>query len=83
MNVKYHIVRDAVEGGKIYVEDVHSEEQHVGILPKSLEIWIFYKHARFLLKNGALLRMISTMFDFDLRVCMGECGEILCDRRRY
>lgn len=51
VGMNYHIVRDAVEGGIICVDDMQSGEQHVDILTKALEIRTFHKHARFLLNT--------------------------------
>lgn len=47
VDVKHHIVRDAIEGRIVYVEHVCSEEQHADILTKTIDVKAFKKHARF------------------------------------
>ena len=37
MDVKHHIVRDAIDGGIVHVEYVRSGEQHADILTKTLD----------------------------------------------
>ena len=49
INVKHHMVRDAVDGGMIHVEYVKSGEQHADVLTKAIDAKSFKKHARFLL----------------------------------
>ncbi|CAN0193722.1 unnamed protein product [Ascophyllum nodosum] len=49
IDVKHHMVRDAVDGGIIRVEYVKSREQHADVLTKAIDAKSFEKHARFLL----------------------------------
>ena len=49
IDVKHHVVRDAVHGGIIHVEYVKSGEQHADVLTKAIDAKSFKKHARFLL----------------------------------
>ena len=52
IDVKHHVVRDAVDSGIIRVEYVNSEEQHAEILTKALDTKTLEGHARFLV-NGS------------------------------
>ena len=49
IDVKHHIVRDAVDSGIIFMEYVKSGEQHADILTKALDAKTFEGHARFLM----------------------------------
>ena len=49
IDVKHHMVRDAVDGGIIRVEYVKSREQHADVLTKAMDAKSFEKQARFLL----------------------------------
>ena len=49
IDVKHHMVRDAVDGGIIRVEYVKSREQHADVLTKAIDAKSFERHARFLL----------------------------------
>ena len=49
IDVKHHMVRDAVDGGIIRVEYVKSRELHAEVLTKAIDAKSFEKHARFLL----------------------------------
>ena len=49
IDVKHHMVRDAVEGGMIRVEYVTSGGRHTDVLTKAIDAKSFEKHARFLL----------------------------------
>ena len=49
IDVKHHMVRDAVEGRIIRLEYVKSGEQHANELTKAKYAKSFEKHARFLL----------------------------------
>ena len=53
VDVKHHIVRDAVESGVVRIHDVKSGEQHAGVLTKALDVNTFERHARFLLNARA------------------------------
>ncbi|CAM9442164.1 unnamed protein product, partial [Sphacelaria rigidula] len=52
IDVKHHVVGDAVDSSIIRVEYVNSAEQHADILTKALNAKAFERHARFLI-NGA------------------------------
>ena len=49
IDVKHHMVRDAVDGGIIRVEYIKSREQHADVLTKAINAKSFEKHALFLL----------------------------------
>ena len=49
IDVKHHIVRDAVEKGLIRIVYVMSEEQHADILTKALDMRTFELHAKALM----------------------------------
>ena len=49
IDVKHHMVTDAVDGGIIRVEYVKSREQHADVLTKAMDAKSFEKQARFLL----------------------------------
>ena len=53
VDVKHHIVRDAVEGKVVRVEYVKSGEQHADALTKALDVKAFEKHRYFLLNTRA------------------------------
>ena len=53
VDIKHHIVRDAIEGGVVHIEYVRSGEQHADILTKSVDAKTFDKHARFLMNHSA------------------------------
>ena len=46
IDVKHHIVREAVEEGLVRIVYVRSEEQHADILTKALDMRIFQLHAK-------------------------------------
>ena len=52
IDVKHHVIRDAIDSGIIRVEYVNSGEQHADILTKALDAKTFERHARFLM-NGS------------------------------
>ena len=45
IDVKHHIVRDAIEKGKVRVIYIETQEQHADILTKPLDLKTFVKHA--------------------------------------
>ena len=47
VDVKHHIVRDALEGGVVQIHYVKSGEQHADVLTKMLDVHTFKTHARF------------------------------------
>ena len=49
VDVKHHIVRDAVERVMVRIHYVKSGEQHTDVLTKALDINTFESHARFFL----------------------------------
>ena len=49
VDVKHHIVRDAVESGIVRIHYVNSGEQHADVLTNALDVNTFETHARFLL----------------------------------
>ena len=49
IDVKHHMVRDAVDGGIVRVEYVKSREHHADVLTKAIDAKSFEKHERFLL----------------------------------
>ena len=49
IDVKHHLVRDASDARKVRVAYVRSENQHVDLLTKPLDMQKFYKHANFIL----------------------------------
>ena len=53
VDVKRHIVRDAVESGVVRIHYVKSGEQHANVLTKALDVNTFKTHARFLLSARA------------------------------
>ena len=53
VDVKHHIVRDAVESGIVRIHYVKSGEQHADVLTKALDVNTFETHARFLLNARA------------------------------
>ena len=53
VDVKHHIVRDAVERGIVRIHYVKSGEQHADVLTEALNINTFETHARFLLNAPA------------------------------
>ena len=54
VDLKHHIVRDAVESGAGQIHYVKSGEQHADVLTKALDVNTFETHARFLLNAGRL-----------------------------
>ena len=48
IDVKHHMVRDAVDGGMIRVEYVKWREQHADVLTNAIDAKSFEKHERFL-----------------------------------
>ena len=58
VDVKHHIVRDAVESGIVRIHYVKSGEQHADVLTKALDIKTFERHARFLLNTRAGLTTV-------------------------
>ena len=53
VDVKHHIVRDAVESGIVRIHYVKSVELHAYALTKALDVNTFETHARFLLNARA------------------------------
>ena len=53
VDVKHHIVRDAVESGVVRTHYVKSGGQHADVLTKALDANTFETHARFLLSTRA------------------------------
>ena len=53
VDVKHHIVRDAVESGVVRINYVKLGEQHADVLTKALDVNSFKTHARFLLNARA------------------------------
>ena len=53
VDVKHHIVRDAVESDVVQIYYVKSGEQHADVLTKALDVNTFETHARFLLNARA------------------------------
>ena len=51
IDVKHHIVREAVEEGLVRIVYVRSEEQHADILTKALDMRIFQLHAKALMNS--------------------------------
>ena len=58
VDVKLHIVRDAVERGVVRIHYVKSGEQHANVLTKALDVNTFETHARFLLNARAGLTTV-------------------------
>ena len=52
VDVKHHIVRDAVESGIVQIHYVKSGEQHADMLTKALNVNTSKTHARFFLTRG-------------------------------
>ena len=53
LDVKHHIVRDAVESGVIRIHYVKSEEQHADVLANALDVNTFATHSSLLLNARA------------------------------
>ena len=53
VDVKHHIVRDAVESGVVEIHHVKSGEQQADVLTKALNVNTFETHARFFLNERA------------------------------
>ena len=53
VDVKYHIVRDAMKSGVVQIHYVRSGEQHADVLTKALDVNTFETHARSLLNARA------------------------------
>ena len=49
IDVKHHLVRDASDAQRVRVAYVRSEDQHVDLLTKPLDVKKFCKHAKFIL----------------------------------
>ena len=49
IDLKHHLVRDASDPRKVKVVYVRSEDQHVDLLTKPLDMKKFYKDAKFIL----------------------------------
>ena len=58
VDVKHHIVRDAVESGVVRIHYVKSGEQHADMLTRALDVNTFEMHARFLLNARAGLTTV-------------------------
>ena len=58
VDVKHHIVRNAVESGVVRIHYVKSREQHADVLTKALDVNSFETHARFLLNARAGSTMV-------------------------
>ena len=52
IDVKHHIVRDAVEEGLVRIVYGRSEEQHADILTKALDMRTFELHAKALMNSS-------------------------------
>ena len=61
IDVKHHIVRDAVEKGLIRIVYVMSEEQHADILTKALDMRTFELHAKALMNLSRYEGMKDTL----------------------
>ena len=46
IDVKYHLVRDACDAGKVRVVYVRSEDQHADLLTKPLDVKRFHRHRK-------------------------------------
>ncbi|CAM9645887.1 unnamed protein product [Ascophyllum nodosum] len=53
VDVKHHIVRDAIESSIVRIHYVKSGEQHADVLTKALDVNTFETHASFLLNARA------------------------------
>ena len=53
VDVKHHIVRDAIESGVVRIHYVKSGEQLADVLTKALDVNTFETHARFFLNARA------------------------------
>ena len=58
VDVKHHIVRDAIESGVVRIHYVKSGEQHADVLTKALDVNAFETHGRFLLNARAGLTTV-------------------------
>ena len=58
VDVKHHVVRDAVESDIVRIHYVKLGEQHADVLKKALDINTFETHARFLLNTRAGLTTV-------------------------
>ena len=58
VDVKHHIVRDAIESGVVRIHHVTSGEQHADVLTKALGVNTFETHATFLLNARAGLTTV-------------------------
>ena len=58
VDVKHHIVHDAIESGIVRIHYVKSAEQHADVLTKVLDINTFETHARVLLNTRAGLTTV-------------------------
>ena len=59
VDVKYHIVHDAVESGVIRIHYVKSGEEHADVLTKALDVNTLETHARFLLGSCETIFQVS------------------------
>jgi len=51
VDIKHHIIRDAVEGRVVDIEHVRPEEQHAHGLTKAIDVKTFERHASFLMNS--------------------------------
>ena len=51
IDVKYHLVRDACDAGKVRVVCVRMEDQPVDLFTKALDMQKIYKHAKTVFKE--------------------------------
>ena len=58
VDVKHHVVRDAVESSIVRIHYVKSGEQHADVLTKALDTNTFKTHTRFLLNTRAGLTTV-------------------------
>ena len=67
VDVKHHIVRDAVESGIVRIHYVKSGEQHAHVLTKAFDINTFETHARILLNTRAELTTVWDVLAQEVR----------------
>ena len=58
VDMKHHVVRDAVESGVVQIHYVRSGEQHTDVQTKALDVNSFETHARFMLGARAGLTTV-------------------------
>ena len=52
IDIKPHLIRDAVDEGKVRVTYAKTEDQHAGVLTKSLDRKMFEHHVNALMNVG-------------------------------